>query len=406
MSSIKVLLYTSKSLKNGEHPIMLRIIKDRKSKYISVGASCSTELWDEKKNLPKKKHPLFHELCVLIDTKKVAANKLLLEFANEQTDFSAEEVKTVLTGSDIKKQTVLAFFDTAIETLRRTDRLGTAEIFKTTKNSIATFRKGKDFDFSLITPGFLSKWDESLQQRGVTLTSIFVYMRTFQRLVNMAREEKCVRKDFNPFKEFSFSKYRRAKSKKRAIAKDDIRAIAAFETEVGSRLFHAKNYFLFSYYARGINFIDMAHLTWQSVRNGRLDYTRRKTKTHFTMALLEPAQDILAYYREHYYDGENSFVFPILNPSYLSPMSIVNRVKKVLGEVNRSLKIISKELGLTEQRLTTYVARHSFATVMKKSGQSVAIISEAMGHDSESTTQIYLDSFENDVLDEASKALL
>ena len=247
---------------------------------------------------------------------------------------------------------------------------------------------------------------KACQQRGVTLTSIFVYMRSFQRLINMAKEAKCVKKDFNPFKEFSFSKYRRQKSRKRAIAKDDIRAIAAFETEPDSSLFHAKNYFLFSYYNRGINFVDIAHLTWRNIRSGRLDYVRKKTKTHFTMAILEPAQEILNYYKAHYYDGEDSFVFPILNPSYLSPVSIKNRCKKVLFEVNSSLKEISKELGLAEQRLTTYVARHSYATVMKKSGQSVAIISEAMGHDSESTTQIYLDSFENDVLDEASKAIL
>lgn len=83
-----------------------------------------------------------------------------------------------------------------------------------------------------------------------------------------------------------------------------------------------------------------------------------------------------------------------------------NRIKKVMLQVNTDLKRISAEIGIEEKKLTTYVARHTFATVMKKSGQSTALISEALGHDSEQTTQIYLDSFENDVLDEATKALL
>ncbi len=406
MSSIKVLLYTSKVLKNGEHPIMLRVIKDRKPKYISIGASCAPEQWDEKKDLPKKKHPLYHELSVLIDSKKIEAKKLVIGLVNEQTEHSAEEVITVLRGSTVEKQQVLQYFDTVIEALKKQDRIGTAEIFKSTKNSLSTFRNGKDFDFSMVGHSFLSKWDESLQMKGVSLTSIFVYMRTFQRLINMAKENGLVKKDFAPFKEFSFSKYRRHKTKKRAIPKDDIKAIAAFEIEPHTSMYHSRNYFIFSYYNRGINFIDMALLKWKDINQGRLNYVRRKNKKNFTMALLDPAQEILSYYKEYYYNGQESFVFPILNPDYLSPVSVKNRCKKVLTQVNADLKEIAKELKLSESRLTTYVARHTYATVMKKSGQSTAVISEALGHDSESTTQIYLDSFENDVLDEASKAIL
>lgn len=385
---------------------MLRVIKDRKSKYISIGASCAIEQWDEKKDLPKKKHPLYHELSVLIDSKKIEANKLLLGLVNEQTEHSAEEVITVLRGAAVEKQQALQYFDTVIEALKKQDRIGTAEIFRSTKNSLSTFRNGKDFDFSMIGHSFLSKWDESLQMKGVSLTSIFVYMRTFQRLINMAKENGFIKKDFAPFKEFSFSKYRRQKTKKRAIPKDDIKAIAALEIEPHTSMYHSRNYFIFSYYNRGINFIDMALLKWKDINQGRLNYVRRKNKKNFTMALLDPAQEILSYYRQYCYTGLEGFVFPILNPNYLSPASVKNRCKKVLTQVNADLKLIAKELKLSESRLTTYVARHTYATVMKKSGQSIAVISEALGHDSESTTQIYLDSFENDVLDEASKAIL
>lgn len=102
---------------------------------------------------------------------------------------------------------------------------------------------------------------------------------------------------------------------------------------------------------------------------------------------------------------ENEYIFPILNSTYDSPVKIENRVKKIMTIVNKDLKDIASKAVINET-LTTYVARHTFANVMKRSGISNSIIKETMGHDSEKTTQIYLDSFENHVLDDATKALL
>lgn len=405
MSSVKVILFISKLLKNGEHPIMLRVTKDRKTNYISVGASCHISLWDEKKNLPRKKHPLYHELSVLIDTKLLEAKKLLIDLKNEEGTFSSDDLLSTLKGAAIKVQ-VLTFFDTYIKELRKQKRIGTADVFTFTRNSISKFREGKDLEFSQVTAAFLWKYHEWLLQRGIVLNSISVYMRTFQRLVNLAKERKLLKNDKDAFKEFGLAKYKKAKTRKRAIAKEDILRIASFAAVPDSLLFHARNYFMFSYYCLGINFIDMAYLKWENIREGRLYYVRQKTKKDYNMALLEPATEIMDYYRTLYYTGEEGYIFPIINPEYTSPQSISNRCKKVLRQTNASLKEIAKELGLSELKLTTYVARHSFATVLKRSGLSVAVISEMMGHDSEHTTQIYLDSFENKVLDEAAKALL
>ena len=124
------------------------------------------------------------------------------------------------------------------------------------------------------------------------------------------------------------------------------------------------------------------------------------------MLLLDPAIEIVNYYKENFYHGEDTYLFPILDKdTHTTETSIKNRIHKVLGQTNKDLKTIGEKIGL-EIPLTTYVARHTFATVMKRSGVSTSIISESLGHDSERTTQIYLDSFANDVLDEASKALL
>lgn len=405
MSSIKVVLYTSKTLSNGEHPIMLRVIKDRKIKYISLQHSCSVELWDEKTNLPRKKHPLYKELIISIEKKKLEANKLLLELSHDEKDVSAEEIKTKLKKSVLNRKTVFYYFDEVIKKLENTGRIGYASIFKSTKNSISTFRNGKDLHFSDITPSFLTKYEDSFYERGVAMNSVFVFMRTLKTLINYARKDNMVREDFNPFKDISFSKFRRIKTKKRAITKEEIQKIVKLKIKDDQGLINARNYFLFSFYNRGINFIDMAFLQWGNIRNDRLLYTRRKTKENFNIELLPPVKGILEYYKPLTYEDNNSFVFPILSHSYKMPKSINNRLDKILRIVNADLKILAKEAGITE-KLTTYVARHSYATILKRSGISTSVISEAMGHDSEKTTKIYLDSFANDILDEASKALL
>jgi site-specific recombinase XerD len=404
MASIKVVLFTSKTLSNGEHPILLRVIQNRKISYISIGASSTKALWDKEDNLPKKKHPLYKRLLVLIDSKRIEANKLQIELETDNIDLSAKEIKRKLKKTTNSKS-VFKYFNDTIENLEKQNRIGYSHVFQSTKNSLVKFCNGKELEFNDISATFLAKYEEGFLNRGVSLNTVFIFMRTLKTLLNNARKENIIKETFNPFKEISFSKYRRIKTKKRAITKEQMRAIAALKYEPETSLFHAKNYFLFSFYNRGINFIDMAFLKWEGIKNNRLIYTRRKTKEQYTMGMLAPAIDILKYYKEIYYDGENSYVFPILNSNHKTAKSIDDRIHRMLKIVNADLKEIAKKAKIDE-KLTTYVARHSYATIMKRSGISTAIISESMGHDSEKTTQIYLDSFESKVLDEANKAIL
>jgi site-specific recombinase XerD len=266
------------------------------------------------------------------------------------------------------------------------------------------FRNNKDLNFLDITPSLILKYEEWFYERDVKMNSVFVFLRTFKTLINNAKKEGITKTDFNPFKDISFTKFRRIKTSKRAISKDEIILISKLDIKEGTALSDARNYFLFSYYSRGINFIDMAHLKWSNIANNRLIYERKKTKELLSIGLLDPAKLILDYY-EKFKEKESGFVFPILNEKYNTAKSIDNRIDKMLKTVNSNLKIIGSLAGIKE-KLTTYVARHSYATVMKKSGVPTAIISEALGHESEKTTQIYLDSFENKVIDEASKSIL
>jgi integrase/recombinase XerD len=405
MASAKVVLFTSKTLKNGEHPIMLRVIHDRKTKYVNLNVNCHPDQWDEAKEIPKRKHPLFHEVSVLMSQRLNECKSIILDLEKENRPYSVEEITGILTQNQRKnKISVLEYFNHEIERLRSKDRLGYAAVFTSTRNYLKNFRKGKDFFFSDITPTFIVKFDEYLLEKGMKLNSAFMPMRTFKTLINYAKKEGLVNPDFAPFKEFSFSKYRRDKPRKRAIKRDDIRAIENLDLKFDTPVWHARNYFMFSYYCAGINFIDMAYLKAENIQQGRLIYIRRKTKEHYNLTILPPAMNIIQQYQSNY-PNRGGYIFPILNETHQTLQSQDYRIDKVLKSTNKYLKEIA---GLADLpvHLTTYVARHSFATNLKQSGASTAIISQALGHESERTTQIYLDSLENQVVDDAMKLIL
>ena len=163
----------------------------------------------------------------------------------------------------------------------------------------------------------------------------------------------------------------------------------------------ARDLFLFSYYSAGINFTDIATLRPSNIHDGVIQYHRHKTGKELRFPLTMQNVAILKKYLST--DG-NEYIFPILDSRrHKSSQQIFNRIHKVLVAVNKNLETLGKMAGI--DKLTTYVARHTYATVMKRSGVNIAIISETMGHSDIKTTQIYLDSFEDTQIAEALKNL-
>ena len=404
-TSIKVVLYTSKVLSSGEHPIMLRVTKDRKSKYISTGFNCSKELWDTKNNLPKKKHPLYIEAKILIAKKTIEAEKLVMDLESESKNLSAHEIQGSLKKSKVNNPYVFQYFDSVVERFKASGQIKNSEVYKDAKRNLSHFTNSKDIHFSDIDVEFLNKFEEYLKANKKGGNTIFLYLRTLRALLNKAVKEGVCSEKYYPFKKFSLAKYSKIKTEKRAISKEDIKKIEEADLVAKPHLMDARNIFMFSYYCRGINFIDIAFLKWQDIKGERLIYTRMKTKELFNIELLQPAKEILKHYESLSDKDNESYIFPILNENHNTPNMLYNRKVKMLRKINKDLKEIASLVGI-DSELTTYVARHSYATILKKSGVATAIISEAMGHDSEKTTKIYLESFENKVLDEASKALL
>ena len=398
--SVSVLLYTSKTLKSGEHPIMIRFIKDRKIKYLSIGQSSRLEWWDLNKQKPTRKHPNYRELETLIDEKKKEARKLEIEMETSKPNFTANEYGTKL-RNDVKRTTVFKFFDVVIEDMVKAGRIGNSKAYKDAKNSIYNFRNGKDFSFAEMDTSLLTRYEQYMRERKVVGNTIGVYCRAIRAVYNKAIMEGFALKSNYPFNDFKVSKLKSDVSK-RAIPHTDIKKIEAIDLSKHAHLQNARNYFLFSFYCMGINFIDMSYLRWNDVVDGRIRYTRSKTGKKFNLKLIEPALKILQYYQE---ETTDVYVFPVLHSErHETPTSMDNRYKKKLKQTNKDLKEIG-QLTDIKTKLTTYVARHSAATALKKQGVPTGVIRELMGHETEMMTQNYLTDIENSMLDSALEGL-
>jgi site-specific recombinase XerD len=260
--------------------------------------------------------------------------------------------------------------------------------------------------FEQIDMGYLREFEAYLLGKDNASNSVATKFSVFKAVYNRAIADGVFEPKDNPFNRFKVGKYWKP-TRKRAICKEDILKLKALELPDGGSFYleFARDIFLFSYYVAGINFKDIATLKWRDIEGGRIYYQRHKTGKEMSCHLMHEAQQIMEKYGSPFYDDDD-YIFPILNGrTHTTEQQIFNRVHKMLIRVNGGLKQISKMIGL-KMPLTTYVARHTYATVLKRSGVNVALISESLGHSDLATTQIYLDSFENSQLDEAMKNLL
>lgn len=405
-ATINAVCYKSKTLSNGEHPIMLRVTKNGKRKYLSLGISVHPKNWDFKKNEPKTNCPNKDYIKKIILDKESEYQTQVLEFKVSQKNYTASSLIKA-TKQTVTNKTVHEFYTELIAFYKSINKVGNASIYRNSFNSLKSFKEtdNLDFLFSEIDLEWLNQYEKWLISKNNAETTMSLLFRTLRSTFNKAIEQKIVRKDEYPFYSFKMSKFS-VKTRKRAIAKEDIKKVIELDiTNESEMLQLSRDIFIFSYLQSGINLTDIANLKYENIIDNRLQYIRQKTNKLINIPLQEEALRIL---QKYYYSGAilNDYVFPILNRKiHVTGMQKFNRIHKIMGKVNINLKKIAKKSNI-EANLTTYVARHTYATVLKRSGVNTSIISESLGHSSEKVTQIYLDSFENSQIDEAMKNLL
>ena len=402
-ATINVVCYKWKTLANGEYPLMLRICKDGKKKYQSLGISVLPRYWDFTRNKPKPNCPNKEYIQKIILDKQTELQQRMLEFNSEQKEYTT----TTLLNDENKRfelKTVCQFYQELIEQCKNNNKCGNRLIYKGSYNSLKVFTKNQlDIPFSAIDISWLNKYEKWLRSKGNKETTMSLMFRTLRSAYNKAIKAKCARKSDYPFDEYKINKFD-TKTQKRAIAKTEVLKFTKEVDNIGKRQYVqlSKDIFIFSYLCGGINFTDIANLTKVNITNGRIHYIRQKTGKLIKLGISEEAMQIIKKYESE----SKGYLFPILNANiHKTPLQKQNRIHKMLGKINKNLKLIAAQLNV-DANMTTYVARHSFASVLKKSGVSIALISEALGHSDLSTTQVYLDSFDNEQIEAAMQNLL
>ncbi|ESU19933.1 hypothetical protein FCR2A7T_13380 [Flavobacterium cauense R2A-7] len=401
MSSIKIIL-RDKPTSEGLYPVVLRITKNRKTKLISLKFKCLAKDWDEANNQFKKSFPNSLQSNILLNKLKERALKIINDFGLEEIDFTLNQFDEKFrdkSGSDV---TVLNFWNEKVEDLNKAGRTGNAKAYNETRKSFFKFVKNNQLMFKDITPTLLDKYETYLRANNNNDGGVGVKMRELRALYNDAIKKGVVAEKYYPFKTYKISKLKKGNNK-RALTRAEVKLIAELNEFEHPHLAEAKRLFLFSYFTRGMNFYDMMKLRWSNIENDRIIYVRSKTKRKFVVKILKPAQDILDYYKDTI--SFTDYVFPIILKEGLTPLQIENRKDKKLKQFNKDLKKIASVVGINKP-VTSYVARHSFATNLKELGISTDVISQSMGHQNVSITTAYLKDFDNDIIDDANERLL
>ena len=294
-----------------------------------------------------------------------------------------------------RKATLQPFMQEAINRMYGLGKVRTGETYTCTLNSFMRFRRGKDLFWHEFDARLMVSYEAYLKSTGVSMNTISFYNRILRAVYNRAVEREFAVQTF-PFKEVYTGV---GKTVRRGLPVKSIRSIRELELSEHPWQDYARDMFLFSFYTRGMSFVDMAYLKKNDLKDGVLTYRRKKTGQRLYIRW-EPCMQALL---DKYPMPQGSpYLLPIIRKAGMEERKQYCSAQHL---VNRKLKSIGKMLGFPIP-LTMYVARHSWATVARAQNIPLSVISEGMGHDSENTTLIYLASLDAAVIDKANKRIL
>ncbi len=296
-----------------------------------------------------------------------------------------------------ERVSVMEYMERQITALNAMNRLGTARNYTRTRNSLRTFLKGHDISFTKMNDSLILRYNNWLKQRGVVKNTISFYMRILRALYNKANRDKLAKPD-NPFRNVYTGI---DKTRKRALDEKSVRKLMKLNLKDSPALALSRDLFMFSYFMRGMSFVDIAYLRKEDYDGLYISYKRQKTGQSLNV-LVEPCiERIIKRYIA--LTARTPYIFPIITSS--DPKEAFRQYQTALGYHNRKLKELALMANLNIP-LSSYCARHSWATAARNHHIPVSVIGAAMGHTSEKTTQIYLASLENSVIDKANRCVI
>ena len=402
--------------KNNECRISIRITFNRKRKYYSTPYSLTnyeflTEILgkelskEEKKEsnkpqLKKAKHE-YKEIALELQAYENKAAKIIRDLPV----FTFELFEKHFFTNRIVNNTINNAFDYYINSLKLNNQVGTAVSYGCSKISLDKFIPG--IRFTDVTPEFLRKYERWMLENGKSITTIGIYLRQLRTIFNNAIADELIPKEIYPFGKKRYE-IPTGNNIKKSLPLSDIALIYNYKVKKNTAIARSKDYWLFMYLCNGMNMKDVCLLKYKNVKDNVIEFERAKTiRTKrkvepIRVALTADVKRIISKYGNKDTHPTN-YIFPVLTKD-LTAERERQLIQQITQLVNDHMKLIAKKLGI-ENKVTTYAARHSFATILQRSGVSTSFISEALGHSNVKTTQNYLGGFEDAAKLETVKAL-
>ena len=394
MISVKVKL--RKSAKDGcKGVLVMQIISKRKVKIVRTGFKLYPHEWDaahERVCLErggKERAARLREIQSGLNAELLRLDDIIKSLKTKDID-DVNEISYCFDHHTMSGN-MLRFMDQTGSKMKVEGRAKSASIMDTVRRSFADFLQTSDVRMSVIDASLMKQYEAHLLRNNLTLNSVSCYMRVLRSVYNKAVEEGLSPQKL-PFRQVYTGI---AKTAKRSVDEHVIQRMLKLDLTDDGGLELSRDLFMFSFYTRGMSFVDMANLTQANVRDGYLLYERSKTGTRIVIKIEPCIEVILKKYRNPIV---SRFLLPIQN-------SAGNGYASQLRVHNKRLERISRMLQL-DKPLSSYTARHSWATIALRKGVAVRIISESMGHSSENTTRIYLASLGQNVIDKANAKVI
>ena len=410
MARVTPIIRKSKRDKSGRCPVWLRISDRDSSRYIAVNFNDETvkvlpSEWNPRTGRVRKSRANSDLINQIIQEQLTKAEAVVLQLQLDGIDATADQIKETLQPG--KRLDFFGFWDRHLADLEERGKIGRLRRLRATKRKLEAFA-GKRLPFDKLTPRLLTEFETDCLTKGNKQSTVETNLRDIKALVNRAIRERLIPPGESPFLYFKITSGQAPEREK--LTFQEVQAIERLELEEGSRLWHARNVFLFAFYGAGIRFSDVVMMTAGKIISGtsgapdRLAYRMGKNGKLQSVKITPPARDILKHYLQPGKDA-GSFIFPMMEGYDLTdPKTEYNAKSSQNTLMNKALKEIAR-LASIDKPVTMHIARHSFADLARTKGWSIYNISKALRHSSVEMTERYLKAFDDEALDKQMDSL-
>ena len=392
--------FRASSVSGKQGTLFIQVIHQRVVRQVSTSYKLYSKEWDADRQsvvIPKdtssKRSPYLHNVQEALRSDAARLRLIILSLDHSRKAYQAKDVVKRFLKKE-QSDEFAVFAETLIGQKREEGHLSLATKYQSSLNSLNRFLDGHLLTFDDMDASQMLSYESYLKKQGLCSNTTSFYMRNLRAIYNQAVEQGLTPQN-HPFARVYTGI---AKTVKRAVNVEEVQKIKTKELPADSTVAFSRDIFLFSFYTCGMSLTDIANLKKTDLQGDNLSYCRRKTGQRINIHWEECMQQVA----DKYKNEGSPYLIPIITcPGEDEARQYQNQIHLI----NHHLKKLGEELGLSS-KLTSYVARHSWASIAKSQDVPVAAISEAMGHTTERTTRIYLKSFENTLVDCANQKVL